>query len=578
MYTSAHILVHFQNINGKDYVRIISVSNTDSYIQELKIAYGQDIDKQDDNIHIFYNCGDLYNRLINDLEFKKFKDVQIVSKSKGLWQIKSNIAPWVTFFKTYISWIRARFNMYIEDLDETYFNLHTIKWCEVEIQKHVKVEYDLECTNYILKNCETTKDGKFIFTRDHFASLVTYYINCRHKNVWIKDVEPIYIVNCELRGFYLERNTFSVADAKQILDKLGIDEVDLQIVEKNADFISIWDKEFASQINDLCEYNPFGGRYSFLDGSKEPKLDDFFTLILGTTYDEFPRLQKSSMATSNANEVPSKLKETTSKAIQDAMNLFNSQCEKSSTDVNETQPVEVPSTSSKALQDAISLLYSQCEKSSTIVNEPGIDLPRVTDKELQLFSSDATDGFVCNVKPISKVEEDPLEYHQNTKHLYKNSITKIVCAFNSKLKLLNEFVSLDMFTFYQPFTEKVLESLGEISKSKLVIEELKTLIAILDKSVDPNEDDASGSNKQKTLTEQYVKINKNDNVETQASIATDNVFSYLSLMQSEQINKNQIGKDLVDLGVKKTRKAKGFVYGLSDSMHRIQLPVAREPL
>jgi hypothetical protein len=72
------------------------------------------------------------------------------------------------------------------------------------------------------------------------------------------------------------------------------------------------------------------------------------------------------------------------------------------------------------------------------------------------------------------------------------------------------------------------------------------------------------------MTQAYVDLYKNDTLETLASTVIENVYQYLvdSAMRADSINKNQIGKDLVELGVKKTRKSKGYVYGIEDTSNK----------
>ena len=72
-------------------------------------------------------------------------------------------------------------------------------------------------------------------------------------------------------------------------------------------------------------------------------------------------------------------------------------------------------------------------------------------------------------------------------------------------------------------------------------------------------------NMQKYHTSNYVEKYKDDNSETMASAAIEKVFMFLSkYISGKDINMNQIGKDLVDLGVKKTRKTRGNVYGMAN--------------
>jgi hypothetical protein len=74
---------------------------------------------------------------------------------------------------------------------------------------------------------------------------------------------------------------------------------------------------------------------------------------------------------------------------------------------------------------------------------------------------------------------------------------------------------------------------------------------------------------QKNLTKVYVDLFKNPIKETPASIVHDNIYTLLKDFTADEstmtINKNQIGKDLTDLDVKKTLKSKGFIYGIENT-------------
>ena len=72
--------------------------------------------------------------------------------------------------------------------------------------------------------------------------------------------------------------------------------------------------------------------------------------------------------------------------------------------------------------------------------------------------------------------------------------------------------------------------------------------------------------KQRDLTVEYARLFKDDNAQTMASVVVDNVIKYLSKhINEEQINKNMVSKDLIISGVKKMRKANGYVYGIEDT-------------
>lgn len=66
-------------------------------------------------------------------------------------------------------------------------------------------------------------------------------------------------------------------------------------------------------------------------------------------------------------------------------------------------------------------------------------------------------------------------------------------------------------------------------------------------------------------TKVYAETFKDDDMETVASAVIEKVHGYLKqVLKSGNVNMNRIGMDLVELGVKKTRKARGYVYGIKD--------------
>jgi hypothetical protein len=557
MHTSSeHIIIHFQIINGKNYLRIITVSNTDDYIQEIKTVYDQNISIHDGSISAFYNCGELYDRLISDLGFKKFKGVNKITKIlNGLWQIDQNegtidIMGW--YINTYIAWIKSRLNMYIEDLDDDqYFYPWDVKWCDFVVKDYVKIQYleDLKNTNYRLQDCEKTKEGNFIFTRNHFLALISHYINNNYGKVLapfeIKEMSvklptevdenveksTLIINKCDyLRGLTLDKNVLSTIDVEEIFKILLIPNMVLGSIAKSKDFISTYQDEITNQFNNLCESNLFGGFYSFLEESKglqpncQGDINNAYGILEKDTYD----------TSSNPRDLP------------------------------------LPAISGPAKPRSIINIDS-----SNFMND---------------LIKKAVPATLANIMLLGPIQtENIVQPIEQTKMLFKNLITNIVHAYNTNIKLLKELELLSSYTYKNEFTSKVIESLEEISLSRPLINELKELISILDNVTGEDDDDdidkistnkSSEFNIQRLLTDSYVKTYKNDKAETVASTVIDNVYNYLSPLKpiNEQINRNQIGRDLVDLGVKKTRKAKGFVYGIEDTGHVEKKPMTSADL
>jgi hypothetical protein len=73
------------------------------------------------------------------------------------------------------------------------------------------------------------------------------------------------------------------------------------------------------------------------------------------------------------------------------------------------------------------------------------------------------------------------------------------------------------------------------------------------------------NDKQYIYTQRYVNYCKDNTAETQANTVIASLFEILQkCIPENNINRNRIGQDLIVLGVQKTRKSRGFVYGLRE--------------
>jgi hypothetical protein len=155
--------------------------------------------------------------------------------------------------------------------------------------------------------------------------------------------------------------------------------------------------------------------------------------------------------------------------------------------------------------------------------------------------------------------------------VYNNVIDDSLNMFDIELVHLREFNKVSSLTYRDVVTKSVLDTINKTQISDKLVQELKQLVTILehwDQETTNASDDMKTWSVQKIMTKSYVDNHKNDAMETLASTVIDNVCDYLqksSVLRIDNINKNQIGTDLVDLGVKKTRKAKGYVYGIEDT-------------
>jgi hypothetical protein len=158
--------------------------------------------------------------------------------------------------------------------------------------------------------------------------------------------------------------------------------------------------------------------------------------------------------------------------------------------------------------------------------------------------------------------------------VYNNVIDDSLNMFDIELVHLREFNKVSSLTYRDVVTKSVLDTINKTHISDKLIQELKQLVTILEHWEEDTRnasDDIETWSVQKKMTKTYVDLYRNDAIETLASSVIDNVYSYLrnSTIPVYNINKNQIGRDLVDLGIKKIRKTKGYVYGIEDTSQQI---------
>lgn len=161
---------------------------------------------------------------------------------------------------------------------------------------------------------------------------------------------------------------------------------------------------------------------------------------------------------------------------------------------------------------------------------------------------------------------------------YKNNLKGKVFSFMTPIRFLKEFEHLGVVEFYTQTGFDIHNMLHDKTDYANIEADMVSIIGMLKKIRDVQVKNTTGlftgtANMQKLQTKEYVDIFKDDNEEQLASNAILNVKDYLSKhMHEYDINLNNIGRDLVDLGVKKSRKSKGFVYGLSSAPYNPVIP------
>lgn len=506
MYTSTNdsIIIHKQCIHEQTYIRIVSVRSTHEYFSEISKAYGYDINVQSKDIAVFYNCGDLYQRLIHDLEYKKFKGIVMTKICQGLWRVNHSQDEW--FHTSYLSWVTLKLQSYIDDMDETcdYLQIipENIDWNEVNKNKLVNTAFK-DVTMYTLDRLEKNANGDYVMTRDHILSLVFEYIAIHH--ACILGYDDVHT------GPEVEKNSDELKELK--ITTLNT----MRGVTINKDVLN----------NDEVKH-----LFQYLNISN----DTLKSIVVSKPY---------------------------LRLMQDTAHHLNVKSETS-----------VFQSSYAFIQDTDRL----CDNSINSVFKSNIELPllQLPSSSRELWKSPHC--FWESSRPKSKATDVTKADETRTSLdtvIYNNVIDDSLNMFDIELIYLTEFDKVSSLEYSDVVTKSVLDTINKTQISDKLVKELKQLVCILEHWEEQTEtpDDQQTWSVQKRLTKSYVDNHKNDAMETLASTVIDNVCDYLqnSTIPKYNINKNQIGTDLVDLGVKKTRKAKGYVYGIQDTSQNLTL-------
>lgn len=512
--SSEHIVVHLQQIAEKNYIRIISARDTQSYFEEVQKAY------EKPNVlttHIFYNCADLYSRLVHDLNFKKFKGIdKIHSVCPSLWSVEStgDIEKW--YEDVYVPWISNKLASYIEDMDEDpYFAIDPpgVDWKNVTQSGHVTCTFSENKTLYQLNGYEKTSDGMIVLTRDHMLSILFYYVHNNYSSIYNvgethpskkpeseegeKDIDIVVKMCTAMRGAFINKSSLSTEDVASLMKTMGIGNDLMKQVAMCKNYVTILEGQAMTNMIPF-EEDPFSTWYSFVG--------DF------------------------------------------------------------------------DVQDSCGCLYDIVFQDSQVKNVSHGNI--LAEIEATINNKDGNIIEMIHTRAM-KQGQDKSSPQETTKVLFKNLLNDNITLYDEELKFLKEFEKLSQFSYKNTMTANIVTSINNKRISSDFVKELRNLVDILGGG-NKNEEECDVDNNtnkviqtgneslQKLMTQAYVDLYKNDTLETLASTVIENVYQYLvdSAMRTESINKNQIGKDLVELGVKKTRKSKGYVYGIEDTSNK----------
>lgn len=504
MYTSnQHILFCLQKLGQNYYVRVVPVDQSKTYFDELESVYGIKTDIHDPNIYVMHNCGDLYEHLINNIKFKKFKGLRAFTNvCEGIWLVDADnsdvtLPDW--FIKEFRPWVRIRLFSFITDLGETNIQqflkskMDNFDWSSINVNDYVTTYTDAQQNRYCILNAEPcVTNNMMVLTENHVMSLIAKYTvldaKFTEQQTTIDEARietNMLITNTNERGLMYSnnlQNTLTKSDVEQILNYLEIDiNALVQLYMSFVRITNIPTDYFAGY--SITETN-CASRYSFLEDENEP------------------------LCCADLDAIIEEMRTT---KIDEAFKSYIFQ--------------------------------------NTVIKP-------------QIYGIAFPDDANANANANADTVNIKAQNTTSTFTVYKNMLDNVIMTLSDISHLfprtLKEVVKLSDFSYKSPVTKDIIQCINKRAITSECLAELRELLCIIkpENTID-----------QRSLTEKYVEKYKDDAFETLASVVISNVYAYLeeSALNSDNINKNQIGQDLVDLGVKKTRKAKGFVYGIKDT-------------
>jgi len=526
-----HVIVHLHIIDNLYYIKIINVNNINNYLYEFIKLYNIDNFSEKNNYHIFenieyyknfinnnhikifYNCGNILDRLTHDLNFKKFKNIELNNLNSNIWKINSkiksdNIHNFIVnwYNDIYIPTIKKKLDIYLEDEDNELYNISNIDWKTIDTSKYIIDFFDDNSIYYNLINCEKNENNNYILTRNHLLSIIIKYIS----NNYCKPY------NIKFKGLPYEGVLSSTNDIKIESDN------DVKI---ESDLI----------VNSI--YNLFG-----------VELNKIYKL---STYDLEKLFSHNSINITNNNLTDITLSKDF-KIIYDKNELHN----------------YIPDCEYTIFKNIYSFISTESSKENNAINSNDIE-----------FAYQKT--LLDKLNKKEKINNDAIK-PTNIKYIYKNIIENNQIIFSdSIISLLPEYKFISEYLYESNLVNDFINIINNNPVISNIIEELKNLFDLLNNELIINNSDSDNNNInnlnpltdsylnnfdkniQYNFTKRYVNEHKNDDVYTIANIVIDNIYLYLhKYLSPDNINKNQIGSDLVELGVKKQRKSKGYFYNI----------------
>ena len=507
-FTPQHLLVQCIHISNKYILRIVKIQYTTDFITEATDVYpGVDCS----NYIVFHNTAKWFERITTDIGYKNFKKVKLVNIHPGLWVIESNDLKEFTDVKNWFTmnieqYIRTKLISYYEDEDSEKNIIDTI------------IEY-AETNFHTMDDCLHHIDIQADFIHIKRPEILT-------PNVYILSIAElcsiIYIT------FYLEYNFDNLYNKYKILHVNIEDELDIPSIQPKLEF-------------NTCEFtgNITVNKTHF--HIKELVL--YIIKTLDITSSEYLKIKShatfKSIVETSTDIIPF--------SYADNDNYFWSGTPRFiSYDpiIDLVTEEETIKNKNYKKEHEYSIMYFDIAELHTSITTQKVESLKI-EKEI-------------NTATLS---------HQSPNLLYMNSISKEMKRCVKNIVYHNEMTFINALTMKTDIGKHIGDIIPHINHDNVVdiISDINSILKTLQTLYVPHVQIQSKTNEDSQLyyTRKYVEKYKNEDKETLASQVIDRIIYFISKhMDPKDINMNQIGRDLVELGVKKTRKTKGFVYGI----------------
>ncbi len=609
---SSHLLIHLQTIEDKNIIRILSFDKKATYLEEFNAIYPNDIYYQPDKLCFHCDDGKWLARLKNDLEFKKFKEFTLVKKNdlyemvlkKQYLHSPSNDLnlglneKYLELYKSvFLNFVNNKINSYNEeeneeeeeeDEDEESNNFNSPTESNNFKPPTVDELFRMEGKerNNILMNFNNYKSypqhtskkakGNDIFlnnliqlfgTEGHIKYndyIDTYYESKEMYQNFIKENEFKYKPD-----IYVKINKFKF----KCLEKIDDEFYYLSKKDLFALFISYFQNSTYHEYTDMKFKEPTNlkikGKINYklsinqdyIDIEDIPYVLNYFKLI------SIPNNQTSIKIEKSFYEIRSIINSHYSNLqnLEIQNKIFNQPIKKNDDNVI----LEIDKEWGGRSSYPESFLYNASGESS-------ISIDGMPGNKKKLGYAPFNVEYVSPSAIYDTKKKDDLK----TIYFYKNTLTNhhFIINFNIKyfteVKLIYQMVDNDDSELLKSLVNSISIydkiNIKTINKIKTQID---TFLEMLNLIIEDESKSGSGgeniindkNSKQKYYTSQYVSEFKDDNSETLATQVSSNVSEYLShFVKDQNININQIGKDLVSLNVKKNRKSAGYFYGIKN--------------